>query len=106
MSISCNPRPAVHPTKLLIFLQEKNPNWKVGGAAPRMYMKKWESSGTRLVCGRYNDVPSKKGLALAPSSAVPREPSSGSIFRDPLSCRKPLHSMLLITFPTWPMSND
>lgn len=57
-----------------------------------------ESSGIRLVCGGHNDVssrsPFKKGCALALSSAILREPSSDSVFRDFLSCGETLHSML------------
>lgn len=34
--MSYNPRPAVHPMNLLlIFLQDKDPNWNTAGAAPQ-----------------------------------------------------------------------
>lgn len=51
-----------------------------------------ESSGTGVGCRGHSNVssrsPFKKGLALAASSAVRREPLPGSIFKDPLNCRE------------------
>lgn len=64
---SYNPRPAVHLMNLLlIFLQDKDPNWNAAGAAPQIQIKKWSlvapswSVVDTMIC--HPDCPSRRDL--------------------------------------------